>query len=79
MTISGSRAMGICEPCQVREEAAVSGPSHVTRSIPGVVMDKCCFFYGFFAWAPPEKRYETFQIIYDKIVWYFSIENFYGG
>ena len=37
--MAGSRAMGTCEPCQVREEAALSRPSHVPR---GRLAGACC-------------------------------------
>ena len=42
MAVSGPRAMKSHEPGQVREEAAVSGPFHVTRCILEAVINEDC-------------------------------------
>lgn len=42
MAVSGSRAMGSHESCQVREEAAISGSFHVPRVHPEAVINHVC-------------------------------------
>lgn len=42
MAVAGPRAMESHEPCQVREEAAVSGPFHVPRCILAAVINEDC-------------------------------------
>ena len=42
MAASGPRVMESHEPCQVREEAAVSGPFHVPRCILETVINEDC-------------------------------------
>lgn len=50
MAVFGSRAMESHESCQVREEAAVSGPFYVPRCILKAVINESCkvFFYVIF-------------------------------
>ena len=47
--------MGYCEPCQVREEAALSGISHVPqiRLLPAARCLRAKFLFGPKPWANP--------------------------
>ena len=43
VVLTGPRAIGICEPCQVRKEAAISGNSYVPQVNLAGTTDGVCF------------------------------------